>query len=37
MNNTNSTKYNLPPELVEKKSLDKKMAIILEIYMIFYV
>ena len=24
MNNTNSTKYNLPPELVEKKSLDKK-------------
>ena len=24
MNNTNSTKYNLPPELIEKKSLDKK-------------
>ena len=24
MNNINSTKYNLPPELIEKKSLDKK-------------
>ena len=24
MNNTNSTKYNLPPELIGKKSLDKK-------------
>ena len=36
MNNINSTKYSIPPEVVEQKSLDTKMVNILKRCMIFY-